>query len=515
MRWKIDLEGAHTVMGRTLDQIGLGPRGCGIESDEKGPFLWVGGCRSVGQARQMQGWRPEALMAVVGSVLPAEPMSENGRNPGEHELDLMEKITHLFEVHSDWYSQVQVGLCLNEASSTQRVVTGSILGVPRLEDGPEEATLDYGDIVLTRFHVKPNATPRLIMDLVTRNVVEHPSMGDIRLEASLSAYGNKPPLSHYRRESRQPWSYVSSSWPFYYFEINVPQRDQPDRRALAKKDLPLYPNWYSGVHYFLGIGDKPEDCQNPRGIALVLPDPRARLDEVLLSGRTINAKVRTGEAKAKGLLVKMFASLGERHHADVQLSAEHHLAENTFDFAPTVVSVHLVTDGDSERLDGRDIDLRWGTVPPGVIVERSQETLVELMERGEGDTVDYKESLSASVVQDKLPKVVSSFANTRGGVVFLGVDDEGEPVNSIDRKARDTISQVLTAHLEPLPSVEFRALQHRGFDLVAVLVAEGADKPYLFKGRGVFVRYNGTSRQATRNELLGLTSKKAGGPAQF
>ena len=47
----------------------------------------------------------------------------------------------------------------------------------------------------------------------------------------------------------------------------------------------------------------------------------------------------------------------------------------------------------------------------------------ELLRAGEGETLEYKEAWSDSCL-----KTIAAFANTRGGIVLLGVDDSGEAV---------------------------------------------------------------------------------------
>jgi ATP-dependent DNA helicase RecG len=124
--------------------------------------------------------------------------------------------------------------------------------------------------------------------------------------------------------------------------------------------------------------------------------------------------------------------------------------------------------------------------------------------------VEFKESLKSKSANEKVAKVICSFANTAGGILFLGVNDDGIPVNSIEKPSKDTISRIVSTRIEPSIMLEFRFIDIEDFSILAVLVAEGEEKPYLVKNHGVFVRYNGTTKQTTRTELMSMV-----GPSDF
>ena len=58
-------------------------------------------------------------------------------------------------------------------------------------------------------------------------------------------------------------------------------------------------------------------------------------------------------------------------------------------------------------------------------------------------------------------KSVSAFANTEGGSLFYGVNDEGEIVGLKNVQAdADFISEMIKARLDPVPEVQLISIEH-------------------------------------------------------
>lgn len=68
-------------------------------------------------------------------------------------------------------------------------------------------------------------------------------------------------------------------------------------------------------------------------------------------------------------------------------------------------------------------------------------------------------------------KSVSAFANTDGGSLFYGVNDDGKIV-SIDNPQSDAdfISETIKARLDPIPEVQLLPIEHEGKKLLEVKI---------------------------------------------
>ena len=123
---------------------------------------------------------------------------------------------------------------------------------------------------------------------------------------------------------------------------------------------------------------------------------------------------------------------------------------------------------------------------------------------------DYKEML-----EDKKPKSwlksVSAFANTLGGSLFFGVDNDGV-IRGLEniQHVMETISLKIRDYMDPMPDVEMIPLLAEGMHVLQVKVKEGAYTPYYYVGDGqrvAFVRNGDESLPATAEQMVRLVLK--------
>ena len=77
-------------------------------------------------------------------------------------------------------------------------------------------------------------------------------------------------------------------------------------------------------------------------------------------------------------------------------------------------------------------------------------------------------------------KSVSAFANTDGGSLFYGVNDDGVIVGLENPQAdADFISEMIKAKLDPVPEVQLIPIEHEGRTLLEVRVKAGTLTPFI------------------------------------
>lgn len=130
----------------------------------------------------------------------------------------------------------------------------------------------------------------------------------------------------------------------------------------------------------------------------------------------------------------------------------------------------------------------------------------------ESEQVEFKAQLSEDIYKE-----VVAFANTRGGILYVGVDDEGRPVGleqvdhvytQLTNGIRDAIQPDVTMF------VKYTLQEDK---VIRVQVAEGSSKPYYLRSKGlkpsgVYVRQGASSAPASP-ELIRQMIKDSDGDA--
>jgi len=128
---------------------------------------------------------------------------------------------------------------------------------------------------------------------------------------------------------------------------------------------------------------------------------------------------------------------------------------------------------------------------------------------------EFKREFSKTVI-----KSVVAFANTNGGDILIGVDDDGRAigVDDVDGIIRSTTQQILDG-IRPVPSsiVSLSPEKMDGKDIIRLHVEEGAAKPYYLRDKGmrpegVCIRVGAMSTPADESMILKMVREWASMP---
>jgi len=103
----------------------------------------------------------------------------------------------------------------------------------------------------------------------------------------------------------------------------------------------------------------------------------------------------------------------------------------------------------------------------------SRELEIEgLVAQGEGPQIEFKRELPAD--RARLLTTVSAFANTNGGVILLGIDDNGNPCGLAGdiRDLEVTITRTIHDNLTPMPPVDISTAQMNGQPVIIIVVGQ-------------------------------------------
>lgn len=141
------------------------------------------------------------------------------------------------------------------------------------------------------------------------------------------------------------------------------------------------------------------------------------------------------------------------------------------------------------------------------------DSLAAAREEGPSLTVSFHES--ASQRSGKLTAILSdvcAFANTLGGAIYVGAGARKTKPRGLDKPAdvQREIETALDERITPPLEVKCDVIQSQGSKVLRITVPKGSDRPYCLDEHKYYVRDEGESTLAVRDELVALVRETLG-----
>ena len=142
--------------------------------------------------------------------------------------------------------------------------------------------------------------------------------------------------------------------------------------------------------------------------------------------------------------------------------------------------------------------------------------LLELIEEGENIQCEFKRHFTTP---EKIAREMIAFANTKGGYIIFGVDDDREVIGVDSEKSEsEMIKDAADNYCEPPLNYSIDFIEVYGKEVVIVSIPESEDKPHRIQDYQneldinksvVLVRVNDKSMQASREMVRILRANSA------
>ena len=145
--------------------------------------------------------------------------------------------------------------------------------------------------------------------------------------------------------------------------------------------------------------------------------------------------------------------------------------------------------------------------------------LLNLIEKGESGKVEFKQRFSSF---EKIAKEFIAFANTKGGVVIFGIDDDGSVYGVESEKGEaNLVKETAEKYCEPPIKIGIEFIELFGKEIVVVKVYESENKPHRVQdyqtkldlnSAEIYIRVNDKSVPASKEMIkimqVSTTNKK-------
>lgn len=358
-------------------------------------------------------------------------------------------------------------------------------------------THQYPNCLLVKTRIKVEELAIIVEDLATKGVLKIKGVPDVESEG---------------RFPQSPWDDFAASrderfsqeWPVNAFIFEPNAKAGPPAEPYVAVDAPLFPSYWEMLKVWTGI-DASRYNQYVATVIFLLPNFSSRIEELHLAAGTLSVKIGVRETKIDKVIGKLYREKWGGPVLQSDITFEQDKVVIPVGFVPDFWQVHILSKDKGEPLDFRKVHASWSSLPPGVVVEIGPAEIEEVLSRGENDQVEFKQEISKKL--EEFLETVVAFANTRGGSIIVGVDDNGKIVGVYEQKFEERVQDLLRA-CEPSPdvSVERKELQEK--TIYVVRVAEGKEKPYNLRNKGFLVRAGSTDRLASRIEMDQMYTKR-------
>ena len=142
--------------------------------------------------------------------------------------------------------------------------------------------------------------------------------------------------------------------------------------------------------------------------------------------------------------------------------------------------------------------------------------LINMIEEGENIQVEFKRKFSSF---EKIAKEIIAFANTKGGCILFGVDDNKDIVGvESEKEEAALVQEAALKYCEPPIDIKLEYMNVRNKEIVIAVIEESANKPHRFQdyqntldinSAVVNVRVNDKSIPASK-EMIRIMRAQAG-----
>ena len=403
------------------------------------------------------------------------------------DLEKKTRVLSLLETRRKTYGSVAVKtVLLKEGGEWKNSLT--IFEVLHKEDPlRKEETYSYPNFTLAKRNISLDELGEIVENLVLRGRIK------IKDLPELAAQGSFSQLPYGRVSSND--EFFKLEWPADNFTFNPKVKAGLPIEPFVAVDAPLYPGPWEVVRLWTGVAND----QVLGSFVFLLPNFSAKIRELRLASGVLSVSVMPMEIAASDIVGKLYCERlsGEAIQQDILFDSNS--ATIPLGFIPDWWHVYILSKVDGMALDFRKVHASWSALPAGVVVDLGPADIEEILNRGENEQVEFKPDVSSR--QDDFLETVVAFSNSRGGTVFVGVNDNGKPIGFSEQKLEETVQNLVRSRCDPPPEVSVERKDFQGKAVYLVRVPEGKDKPCNLRDRGFFVRAGSTDRLAARIEI--------------
>ena len=404
--------------------------------------------------------------------------------------ELFQNITSLIQKQGDALECVYLRYAAfrDESYDKPQLIYLNLKFGKEIDEDLESATSDWGPLVVNKRTIKIDDAMKALEKIIMTGIFSIESIENSDVDIMLNI---KPDLI------TSNISDMPGNWPFHKYILPVRhiQKQLPNKLPILV-GRPYYPTLNDAIGSLLEIRHR---LGNLDGIEITIPDYRAKIENLHIGDGYVVIDVTTGTQSEEALVTKVYLTGDSHSIGSNDIRIKNGKATFRTKIEPEYVSAVLLSHPQGEVIDTR-IFSSFGLLDKiGPVYDDFEHQILELINRGEGPRIEFKLRLNQDKKREYMETIVA-FANSRGGYLFLGVNDNGDIIGT-----NEEVEEILRNQIHSLcnPSIDITVRENvelEGVKITVIQVPEGQQKPYFLQGRG-YIRLGSTDRIMKREEL--------------
>lgn len=387
------------------------------------------------------------------------------------------------------YSYVFLRLAVDKGTDSKNVIFCRADYLYEKDENPKQYVLNYDNIILIQSILEIDKFIEMLTNLITDGKVKIDSFEfNTEFENGWDIEINHSNSNH---------AEIKSDFPFYYYSCKLKNsRNYDPYLPVTGNNMPPYPNVSTAIidHLDLYSQNKKAEWLNDNRFVISAPDFRAGIKKLKIEKNKISIQVISKLLKDE----EMYAQFYTDNKQDGHIPVKDGIAETQVVNADKILAI-VKEKSSHEMIDYFDYTVRWGRTEDSVEKVIPEEIVKSWIDGGENESVEFKEVLTHA---DDVVKSVVAFANTNGGVIILGVKDDGsiagykEPIAT----TRERLERMLAEKCDPPISFDLERVD-AGDEITIIKIPKGDKKIYAINNGAIYVRRNSSDRFIKPSEL--------------
>jgi len=418
------------------------------------------------------------------------------------DADQLRKLVSIVqEARNHQYSGASKVIILGCIDGLWRNLLTTVEFLPTESLSAENIMHQYADVMFQRQQMSVEDAVSLLVQIVSEGFLHfREQFGNVPIEGR---FVRGTPQPRGRTDAWRQWS----RWPADVFEFE-PQGVsvvQPPSGPFVSLKSPYFRDLGDLLREELRISSQNWASYLRGAVVAVVPDFTARISELVVGPSYLRGLVECKQLRPSDLTIKVLLESESgplaRETQELSDSSFHVEVADT----PTCGSIVLFVRSNNEPLETRRFDRRWMQQPEGITFEGSALEIEQMLLIGENESVEFRSSLKHP---QRIARTAVAFANTDGGTIVVGVDDEHHVIGCDTKGADESVTMIVRNFCDPPVRFKTEKLEYQTKPLLLIRVERSKDVVHSLRENGVFIRASASDRAPTTHELRSLMRER-------